>query len=335
MHLREPLSGGRQAHLPSARGEQRRRACGGDGGVRRPFGAVGLHDHGGARRHPAQGGRWHHRTLRRVPGGGMRRHRQAARAGQPHRHPARGGELQDLRRLGEERRHRVLRDGDAGRQGGHQLFQARAEGRHRRHQPVEPAALADDLEGRPGAGLRQYGRGEAVGGDADHHRAARRGDERGRGAAGRLQRGARFRSQLGRRVPDHPPGRRRHHLHRRDAHRRGDHEGRRHRRAPGVVRTGWQEPGAGLRRLRPRQGGRGHPALGLRQLRAGLPGHRARLRRASGLRRVRPPPEGRRRGPEARPRRIRRPASARWSARSTAPRCCPTTPGRRWTAPRW
>ncbi|MGT2489875.1 aldehyde dehydrogenase family protein [Cupriavidus basilensis] len=31
--------------------------------------------------------------------------------------------------------------------------------------PVEPAAAADDLEGRPGAGMRQYSRGQAVRGN--------------------------------------------------------------------------------------------------------------------------------------------------------------------------
>ncbi len=45
---------------------------------------------------------------------------------------------------------------------------ARAQGRRGRDLPLEPAALADDLEGRPGAGLRQRGGGEALGGDAEH-----------------------------------------------------------------------------------------------------------------------------------------------------------------------
>ena len=38
-----------------------------------------------------------------------------------------------------------------------------------------------------------------------------------------------------------PPGRQRHHLHRRNPHRRGDHEGRRRRRAPGLAGNGRQE----------------------------------------------------------------------------------------------
>ena len=42
---------------------------------------------------------------------------------------------------------------------------------------------------------------------------------------GRLQRRARLRSRLGGRVPDPPPRRQRDHVHRRDAHRHGDHEG--------------------------------------------------------------------------------------------------------------
>ena len=69
---------------------------------------------------------------------------------------------------------------------------------------------------------------------ADRH-AARRGDERGGRAQGRLQRGPRLRARLGRRVPHQPSGRQRHHLHRRDAHRRGHHEGRRRGRAAGVA----------------------------------------------------------------------------------------------------
>ena len=82
--------------------------------------------------------------------------------------------------------------------------------------PVEPAAAADDLEGRAGARLRQHGRGEAVGGDAGDGGAARRSHERCRHPARRVQRRARLRSRFGRRVPDQASGRRRHHLHRRD-----------------------------------------------------------------------------------------------------------------------
>ena len=69
---------------------------------------------------------------------------------------------------------------------------------------VEPAAAADDLEGRPGARLRQHRRRQAVRGDAVDGDAARRGDERGRHAQGRLQRRARLRPELRRRVPDAP-----------------------------------------------------------------------------------------------------------------------------------
>ena len=50
--------------------------------------------------------------------------------------------------------------------------------------------LLDDVEGRPGAGLRQHGRGEALRGDAPHRDASGRGHEQGGRAQGRLQRGA-------------------------------------------------------------------------------------------------------------------------------------------------
>ena len=73
---------------------------------------------------------------------------------------------------------------------------------------VEPAAAADDVEGRSRARLRQHGRRQAVRGNAVDGDAARRGDEQGRRAEGRLQRRARLRTQFRRRVPD-PPSRRR------------------------------------------------------------------------------------------------------------------------------
>ena len=80
--------------------------------------------------------------------GGGRRHRQAAHARVARRHPARRGELQDLRRHDQERRHRIVRDDHARRQDGAQLHRALAARRHRGGLPVEPAAAADDLEGR-------------------------------------------------------------------------------------------------------------------------------------------------------------------------------------------
>ena len=133
----------------------------------------------------------------------MRRHRQAAFAGQPHRHPARRGELQGLRRRGEERAHRVLRDGHAGRPRRHQLRPPRPGRRGGGDLPLEPAAAADDLEGRAGARLRQHGGRQALGGNAADGDPARRGDERGGHAQGRLQRRARLRPRLRGRVPDH------------------------------------------------------------------------------------------------------------------------------------
>ena len=56
--------------------------------------------------------------------------------------------------------------------------------------------LLDDLEGRSGACLRQYRRRQAVGGNAVDRDAARRSDERGRRAEGRLQRRARLRPEF-------------------------------------------------------------------------------------------------------------------------------------------
>ena len=49
--------------------------------------------------------------------------------------------------------------------------------------PVEPAAAAHDVEGRPGARLRQHRRGQAFGRDAVDRDAAGRSDEQGRRAA--------------------------------------------------------------------------------------------------------------------------------------------------------
>ena len=163
-----------------------------------------------------------------------------------------------------------------------------------------------------GAGLRQHRRRQAVGGDAADRDAARRGDERGRRAEGRLQRRARLRAGLGRRIPDPPSGRRRHHLHRRDAHRRGDHEGGGRRRAAGVAGNGRQESRHRLRRLRLRRGHRRHHALLLRQLRPGVPGHRAHLCRAADVRQVRRRAEGRARR-EAQDRRVPRTTRPAWA----------------------
>ena len=58
------------------------------------------------------------------------------------------------------------------------------------------------------------------------------------------------------------------------------------RRTPGFARNRRQECGHCFRRLRSRQGDRGHAALGLRQLRPGLSRHRARLCRAADFRRL-------------------------------------------------
>ena len=77
---------------------------------------------------------------------------------------------------------------------------------------------------------------------------------------GRLQRRARLRPQFGRRIPDPPSRRQRHHLHRRDAHRHRDHEGgggedargldgaRRQERRPGVRRRDFDAAVDGIAR---------------------------------------------------------------------------------------
>ena len=97
------------------------------------------------------------------------------------------------------------------------------------------------------------------------------------------------------------PQRQRHHLHRRDPHRRRHHESRRRRRPAGVAGDGRQEPGGHLRRLRFRGRARRHHALVLRQLRPGVPGHRARLCRAAAVRQVRRRAQGAHREAQARP----------------------------------
>ena len=132
-----------------------------------------------AHRHSRQGRRRHQRPLRGVPRRRMPRHRQAVEPRPPPRHSARRRQLQDVRRHRQERLDRELHHADAGRQ------RARSTTALRRPKgviavisPVEPAAAADDLEGRPGARLRQYGRRQAIGGDAADRDAARRGDER-------------------------------------------------------------------------------------------------------------------------------------------------------------
>ena len=125
------------------------------------------------------------------------------------RHPARRGQLPGVR--GRRAEHVRPRPSPATRPTASraELRAAPPQGRGGRHLPVEPAAAADDLEGRPGAGVRQHGRRQAFGGNACHGGAARRGDEPRRRAPGRLQRRARLRARLGGRVPDDSPGHRR------------------------------------------------------------------------------------------------------------------------------
>ena len=114
-----------------------------------------------------------------------------------------------------------------------QLRRAQAARRGRGDLPVEPAAAAAHLEGRAGAGLRQHRGRQALGGDPVDGDAARRGDGRGRRSRGRLQRRARLRPGLGRRVPHHAtPASTAITFTGESAHRRGDHAGRRPARAP-------------------------------------------------------------------------------------------------------
>ena len=131
-----------------------------------------------------------------------------------------------------------------------------------------------------------------------------------------LQRGERLRPDSAG-LPDRPPGRRRHHLHRRDPHRRpimkaAADESRRCRWRWAARTPPWCSPTA----TSDNAVGRGHPALRLPERRPGLPGHRARVRRAPDLRQVRRRPEG---GAEAMKIGVpfdRTPTSARWSARA-------------------
>ena len=106
--------------------------------------------------------------------------------------------------------------------------------------------------------------------------------------AGRLQRGARLRSGLGGRASHAPPGRRRDHVHRRDAHRHRDHEsGGRGHCAPVSFELGGKNAGLVFADCDFDAAVDGIGARGVRQLRPGLPRHRARLRRAADLREVR------------------------------------------------
>jgi hypothetical protein len=155
----------------------------------------------------------------------MCRHRQTGQSGAAHRHSARRSQLQDLRRRGEERRHRILRDAHARRPRRDQLRLPHAGRRGWRHLPLEPALVADDVEGGASAGLRQHGGRQTLRRNAADRRAAGRGDERGRHSEGRVQRRARLRPRFGRRIPDHASAGQRHHLHRRNPHRRSHHEG--------------------------------------------------------------------------------------------------------------
>ena len=95
-----------------------------------------------------------------------RGHGQAGRAGTRHRHPARGGQLPNLRRPLALAHLQLDPPGHPRRAGRAQLRGARAGGHRRGDLPLEPAAAADDLEGRPGAGGGQRGGGQALGGDA-------------------------------------------------------------------------------------------------------------------------------------------------------------------------
>jgi hypothetical protein len=105
---------------------------------------------------------------------------------------------------------------------------------------------------------------------------------------------------------------------------------------PVSLEMGGKNPAIVFADCQSRRRHRGHDPFLLLQLRPGLPRHRARLCRAPVLRHLRRRPEGWCREAEARPSpAIRRPAWARWSARSTATRCSPTTARRSRRAPRW
>ena len=121
-------------------------------------------------------------------------HRQALLGRQPRRHPARRGQLRDLRRCAPRASHRVVPDGHPGRPGRSTTRVRRPRGVIAIICAVEPAAAADDVEGRARARLRQHRGRQAVRGDAVDRHAARRGHERRRRPRGRLQRRARVRA---------------------------------------------------------------------------------------------------------------------------------------------
>ena len=122
-------------------------------------------------------------------------------------HPARRGQLQDLHRHDQERLDRVVRDDHARTARRRCSYAVRVpRGVIAMICPWNLPLLLMTWKVGPGAGLRQHRGRQAVGGDAEHGHAARRGDEQGRRAEGCLQRRARLRPRLGRRVPDPHPG---------------------------------------------------------------------------------------------------------------------------------
>ncbi len=129
-----------------------------------------------------------------------------------------------LRRPRQERPWRSVRDPDRRRRPA-ELHGAQAARRRGQHPAVEPADPVDDLEGRSRTDLRQRADRQALRGNAVFSGPAGRGFPRSRRAQGGVPGPAWLRPRLGRRGPDAPPRRRRHHLYRRIAYGLHHHEG--------------------------------------------------------------------------------------------------------------
>ena len=93
-----------------------------------------------------------------------------------------------------------------------------------RNHTLESALAFAYVESRACVGVRERGRGQAVGRNSRDSYASRRVDARSRNSKRGLQRGAWFRSWIGGRVPDAAPWRGCHHFYRRVENRCGHHE---------------------------------------------------------------------------------------------------------------
>ncbi len=160
--LRQSLARGRAPAGACIRGGRGGGGCGSESRARRAGRALGRARDGRAHRAALCGRERNQPAFRPVPRSRSRRYRQAGKPGTAYRHSARRRQFQDFRRRGEKRAERILPDGHPRQERRDQLRHPRAQGRHRGDCAVEPAAAVDDLEGGPGACLRQHGGGEAL-----------------------------------------------------------------------------------------------------------------------------------------------------------------------------